>query len=159
MVKAAGFAAACGLLALAIFGGCTTAHRFAPGVPEGAGLEGVVIFSEPTVLPSSSKIFVLLTETAGTPGEEQPVLARVELKPSKAQTIPFELPIDPAQLAAGTEYLVLANVVLDGKSIFSNLALPSRLAGGDPIGRVVVVLRPERTSILPVGRAHGDGVP
>jgi uncharacterized lipoprotein YbaY len=126
-------------LVFVFLAGCSALPEQGPPMKE---LSGTLTFREMTALPTTATAHISLI----------PVLSAAQAKPvatgdfpaRTGTAIPFKLKFPAAKIAAGGEYLVIAQVMDHDKVWYSNLTSPLRISFLAEPGAVTIEMRREQ---------------
>ncbi len=127
------------LLVAVLFAGCSTLPEDGPGKQH---LRGTLTFREMTALPTTAVAHVVIVPVLAEAGAKP--IAEADFPARTGLAIPFDLKFSNEKIAAGGEYLVLAQVVDHDKVWFSNLSSPLRISFLAEPGDVTIELRREK---------------
>lgn len=127
------------LLVTALFAGCSALPEDGPVKQH---LRGTLTFREMTALPTTATAHVVIVPAQAV-ADAKPV-AEGDFPAKTGTEIPFDLKFFPEKIAAGGEYLVLAQVMDHGKVWYSNLSAPLRISFLAEPGDVTIELRREK---------------
>ncbi len=121
-----------------LIAGCSALPEQGPPMEK---LSGTLTFREMTALPTTATAHVTVASVLAAASEP---VAQADFPARTGMEIPFTMKIPAAKLAAGGDYLVLAQVLDHGKVWYSNLSSPVRIRFAAEPSDVVIELRKER---------------
>lgn len=127
-------------LALLLLAGCSALPEDGPGTER---LAGTLVFRETTALPETATAHVVIVPAAAAAAAASKPVAEGVFPARTGTAIPFQLKFSKAKVVAGGEYLVLAQVMDQGRLWYSNLSSPLRISFLAEPGDVVLEMRRE----------------